>query len=303
MYSKIVLPLDGSTAAECALPLVRALARRLAIPVELLSVVDLREMSRNVAAAEGLFLDRLVEDESRHSAEYLSKIAKSLGAMPAATRCEKGSAAETIIETAAADKNSLVVMATHGRSGLNRFLLGSVAEKVLRASSNPLLLVKATEPIVTAGEAPLTSIVVPLDGSDLAEAVLPTVTELARALDLEVFLVRAYAIPYGAYSAGEGFYDPVHLEAFLKILKDEAFDYLDKKVAELNRKGLTKVSFVAKEGLSADEIIKFARETPANLVAMSSHGRSGIKRWVLGSVTETVVRHSGDPVLILRAAS
>lgn len=303
MYRKIVLPLDGSTAAECALPLVRALARRLAIPVELLSVVDLREISRNVAAAEGLFLDRLVEDESRHSAEYLSKIAKSLGAVPAATRCEKGSAAETIIETAAADQHSLVVMATRGRSGLNRFLLGSVAEKVLRASSNPLLLVKATEPIVTAGEAPLTSIVVPLDGSDLAEAVLPTVTELARTLDLEVFLVRAYAIPYGAYSAGEGFYDPVHLEAFLKILKEEAFDYLDKKVTELKRKGLTKVSYVAKEGLSADEIIKFARETPANLVAMSSHGRSGIKRWVLGSVTETVVRHSGDPVLVLRAAS
>jgi len=303
MYSKIVLPLDGSTAAESALPLVRALARRLAIPVELLSVIDLRDISRSVSAAEGLFIDRLAEDESRHSAEYLSKIVKSLGAVKATIRCEKGSAAETIVETAASDKNSLVVMATHGRSGLNRFLLGSVAEKVLRASSNPMLLVKATEPIVTAGEAPLTSIVVPLDGSDLAEGVLPMVAELARALDLEVFLVRAYTIPYGAYSAGDGFYDPVHLEAFLKILKEETFDYLEKKVTELKRKGLSKVSFVAKEGLSADEIIKFARETPANLVAMSSHGRSGIKRWVLGSVTETVVRHSGDPVLVLRAAS
>jgi nucleotide-binding universal stress UspA family protein len=302
MYSKIVVPLDGSAAAECALPLVRALARRLAIPVELLGVIDLREISRSVSAAEGLFIDRLAEDESRHSTEYLSKIAKSLGPATAATRCEKGAAAETIVETAAADKNSLIVMATHGRSGLNRFLLGSVAEKVLRVSSNPVLLVKATEPIVTEGEAPLTSVVVPLDGSDLAEGVLPTVTELAKALDLEVFLVRAYAIPYGAYSTGEGFYDPVHLEAFLKILKEETFDYLEKKVTELKRKGLTKVSFVAKEGLSADEIIKFARETPANLVAMSSHGRSGIKRWVLGSVTETVVRHSGDPVLVLRAS-
>lgn len=303
MYSKILVPLDGSTAAECALPLVRALARRLAIPVQLLGVIDLREISRSVSAAEGLFLDRLAEDESRQSTEYLGKIAKSLGAATATTRCEKGGAAETIVETAAADKDSLIVMATHGRSGLNRFLLGSVAEKVLRASANPLLLVKATEPIVTEGEAPLTSIVVPLDGSDLAEGVLPTVTELARALDLEVFLVRAYAIPYGAYSAGEGFYDPVHLEAFLNILKEETFDYLDRKVAELKRKGLAKVSFVAKEGLSADEIIKFARETPDNLVAMSSHGRSGIKRWVLGSVTETVVRHSGDPVLVLRATS
>ena len=301
MYSKIVVPLDGSTAAECALPLVRALARRLALPVDLLSVVDLREIARDVSAAEGLFLDRLAEDDSHHSADYLGKIAKTLGAAAVTTRCERGIAAETIIETAAADKNSLIVMATHGRSGLNRFLLGSVAEKVLRGSSNPVLLVKASEPVDTQGEAPLTSVIVPLDGSELAEGVLPTVTELALKLDLEVFLVRAYAIPYGAYSAGEGFYDPVHLDAFLQMLKQETFDYLENKVAELKRKGL-KVSYVAKEGLSADEIIKFARETPANLVAMSSHGRSGIKRWVLGSVTETVVRHSGDPVLISRAA-
>jgi len=302
MYSKIIVPLDGSSAAECALPLVRALARRLALPIELLGVIDLREISRNVSAAEGLFLDRLAEDESRHSAEYLGKTAKSLGAVAATTRCERGVAAETIIETAAADKDSLIVMATHGRSGVNRFLLGSVAEKVLRASDNPLLLVRATEPVVAAGEAALTSIVVPLDGSDLAEGVLPMATELALKLDLEVFLVRAYAIPYGAYSAGEGFYNPVHLESFLAMLKQETFDYLDRKVAELKRNGVTKVSYVAKEGLSADEIIKFARATPANLVAMSSHGRSGVKRWVLGSVTETVVRHSGDPVLVLRAA-
>ena len=301
MYSKIIVPLDGSAAAECALPLVRGLARRLAVPVQLLSVIDLHEISRDVSAAEGLFLDRLLEDRAKHSAEYLDTIAKSLGAHTVTTLCARGNAAETVIDTAAADKNALIVMGTHGRSGLNRFLLGSVAEKVLRGTANPLLLVKATEPIATQGEALLKSIVVPLDGSELAEGVLPAVTELAQKLDLEVFLVRAYAIPYGAYSAGEGFYDPVHLESFLTMLKQETFDYLETKVAELKRAGIT-ASFVAKEGLSADEIIKFARETPANLVAMSSHGRSGIKRWVLGSVTETVVRHSGDPVLVLRAA-
>jgi len=142
MYSKIVLPLDGSTAAECALPLVRALARRLAIPVELLGVIDLREISRNVAAAEGLFLDRLAEDESRHSVEYLSKIAKSLVVSTSTTRCERGGAAETIIETAAADKNALIVMATHGRSGLNRFLLGSVSTRIVQHSKCSVLVVR-----------------------------------------------------------------------------------------------------------------------------------------------------------------
>jgi nucleotide-binding universal stress UspA family protein len=302
MYSKILVPLDGSTAAESALPLVRSLARRLALPVELLGAIDLRGISRSASAADGLFLDRLLEDESRRGAEYLDKIAKTLRGLQVTTRGEKGEAADVIIKTAAADKNTLIVMATHGRSGLNRFLLGSIAEKVLRATANPLLLVKAVEPIATDDEAPLTSIVVPLDGSDLAERVLPMVEELAKKLDLEVVLMRAFAIPYGAYSTGDGFYDPVNLEAFLARLRKETFDYLERKTAHLKRNGLAKVSFVAKEGLSADEIIKFARETPANLVAMSTHGRSGVKRWVLGSVTETVVRHSGDPVLVLRAA-
>lgn len=301
MYNKLLVPLDGSATAECALPLVRALARRLAIPVELLSVVDPREVSRSVSAAEGLFLDRLLEAEADAGAAYLERVAQSLSGLTVSRRAGKGEVAETIIETAAADKTTLIVMATHGRSGLDRFLIGSVAEKVLRATDNPLLLVKATEPISSEGEAPLTSILVPLDGSELAEGVLPAVVALAKQLDLEVVLLRAFAIPYGAYSAGEGFYDPVNLEAFLAQLRQETVTYLENKTAELKRKGVARVSYIAREGLSADEIIKFARETPANLVAMSTHGRSGVKRWVLGSVTETVVRHSGDPVLVLRA--
>ena len=128
MYNKIIVPLDGSTAAECALPLVRGLARRLAIPVQLLSVIDLREISRQVSAAEGLFLDRLAEDESKHSAEYLGKMATSLGTVAVTTQCERGSAAETIVETAAADKNALIVMATHGRSGLNHFAVEAISQ-------------------------------------------------------------------------------------------------------------------------------------------------------------------------------
>jgi nucleotide-binding universal stress UspA family protein len=85
------------------------------------------------------------------------------------------------------------------------------------------------------------------------------------------------------------------------VMKDEAQTYLEKKRAQLKTQGVEKISCIAKEGLSADQIIKIGRETPASLVAMCSHGRSGVKRWVLGSVTETVVRHGGDPVLVTRA--
>ena len=70
----------------------------------------------------------------------------------------------------------------------------------------------------------------------------------------------------------------------------------------MKKLGIDNVSYVAKEGFAADEIISLARKSPDNLIAMCTHGRSGVKRWMLGSVTETVVRHSADPVLVIRAA-
>jgi nucleotide-binding universal stress UspA family protein len=303
MVKKILVPLDGSPSAEKVLPYARALAKRLALPVDLLKVVDIVEMSRSVPASEGLFINQLAEDDARRSAAYLETVAHDFAAVPVHCMVKQGHAADIIVETAASDKDTLIAMATHGRSGVDRFLLGSVAEKVLRGGANPLLLVRATEGARANGEAVLKSVIVPLDGSALAENILPAVEELAKKFQLQVILFRAYAVPYGAYTAGEGFYDPVNLEAFLAQLREESIDYLESKTAELKRNGLTEVSWVAREGLSADEIIKFAHATPDSLIAMCSHGYSGVKRWVLGSVTETVVRHAGDPVLVLRAQS
>jgi nucleotide-binding universal stress UspA family protein len=302
MYSKILVPLDGSKTAENVLLFTRCFARSLQIPVELMAVVDMSELARNVSAAEGLFLDTLIDDETRSYDNYLKEVAKNFPVGAVQRTVSKGKAADVIIESAAAEKQTLIAMATHGRSGLNRFLLGSVAEKVLRGASNPLLLVRATEKTPPWDMATLKSVIVPLDGSELAESVLLSAEELAKNLDLEVVLIRVYGVPYGAYSAGEGFYDSTRLEPFLAKLKDETLEYLEKKTAELKSRGITKVSYIAKDGLPADEIISLARHTPDNLIAMCTHGRSGVKRWVLGSVTETVIRHSGDPVLVIRAA-
>jgi len=303
MVKKILVPLDGSPSAEKVLPYARALAKRLALPVDLLKVVDIVEMSRSVPASEGLFMNQLAEDDARRSSAYLETVAHDFAGVPVHCMVKEGHAADIIVETAASDKDTLIAMATHGRSGVDRFLLGSVAEKVLRGGANPLLLVRATAGARANGEADLKSVIVPLDGSALAEKILPAVRELATRFELQVILLRAYAVPYGAYTAGEGFYDPVNLEAFLAQLREETIDYLEGKTAELKRNGLAEVSWVTREGLSADEIIKFARATPDSLIAMCSHGYSGVKRWVLGSVTETVARHAGDPVLVLRAQS
>ena len=301
MYKKILVPLDGSPSAEQVLPYARALAAKLPLTVELLGVVDTVELARGLATVERFYMNTVVADETRRIGEYMATVKKEFSDLTVTIAVAEGHAAELIIANAAADKTTLIAMATHGRSGLKRFLLGSVAEKVLRGAANPLLLVRSSEEVNAAGAALLRSIVVPLDGSELAESVLSTVVELAHKLDLEIILLRAYAVPYGAYTAGEGFYDPVNLEAFQARLRQESVDYLERITAELKRKGSEKVSYVAREGLGADEILKIAGAMPVSMIAMCSHGYSGVKRWVLGSVTETVVHHSHNPVLVLRA--
>ena len=301
MYTGILVPLDGSKTAEKVLPFARFLARRLKLPVELLEVIDVAEIGRRILPAKAKFVDTALETIERNSAKYLNKIAGTF-AEGVVINCTvvKGTPAEAIVDKAAADKASLINMATHGHSGIDRWLLGSVAEKVLRSTINPLLLIRATEEAKTEGEATLKSAIVPLDGSELAESVLPTVAELAKPLQLEVVLFRAYTIPYSALAVDPESSFLVSDEELISAMRDEVVAYLDKKAQAIKKLGVDRVSTIAEYGLAADEIIALARKTPDVLIAMCSHGRSGVKRWVLGSVTETVARHSGDPVLVTR---
>ena len=299
MYEAILVPLDGSKTAEKVLPYARYLAGKFKVPVELLAVVDVVEIASHMTSEKVHFLDTIIEDAVQHSTTYLRGVATTIAGTNVRCSVEKGRAEDTIIEKAATDKTMLITMATHGRSGLNRFLLGSIAEKVLRGTVNPLLLIRAGDE-KSQGEAMLKSIIVPLDGSELAEAVLPIVADMAKKLDLEIELFRTYHVPYNVYSGDEGLY-AVNYEELLAGLRDEAAEYLEKRAADLKRLGVAKVQCITKEGLAADEIISLGRKTPDNLIAMSSHGRSGVRRWVLGSVTELVVRHSGDPVLVIRS--
>jgi nucleotide-binding universal stress UspA family protein len=299
MYTRILIPLDGSKTAEKVLPYARFLAGALKLPVELLGVIDIAEVAAHVAPEKARYLDTIIEDGVRSSEGYLKRVAGTITGATVKCTVEKGRAEQAIIEKAATDKGTLITMATHGRSGINRWLVGSVAEKVLRGTTNPLLLVRAADDVKMEEAATLKSVVVPLDGSELAESVLPAVAELAKILKLEVVLFRTYRIPYNAYAGDEGYY-AVNYDDLLTGMREEAVDYLEKKTAAVKKMGVDKLSSLAKEGFAADEIISLARKTPDNLIAMCTHGRSGVKRWVLGSVTETVVRHSADPVLVIR---
>ena len=298
MYTQMLVPLDGSTTAEKVLPYARYFVAKFKIPVQLLAVIDIAEMVTHISADRARFVNTMIEDGVRSSENYLREVAKTFPGAEVRCTVEKGRAQEVIIEKGNTDTGMLITMATHGRSGLNRFLLGSIAKKVLRGTANPLLLVRATREAKSEAEATLKSIIVPLDGSELAESVLPMVAGVANKLDLEVILFRAYHIPY---ANNEGYYAGISFSELIASARDAANEYLEKKTAEVKKLGVKKVKYASKEGNASDEIIALGRETPDNLIAMCSHGRTGMERWVVGSVTETVVRHSDEPVLVVRA--
>jgi nucleotide-binding universal stress UspA family protein len=292
----MLIPLDGSQVAEHVLPYARCLAKALTIPVDLLEVADIETLRLLANPERGRYLDTLLSEKMENSESYLETVAQSFEGTPVTCIVEKGKAEDVVIERAAADKGTLIVMATHGRSGIQRWVLGSVTDKVLHGSNNHLFLIRAQDQAKAEGEALLKKVIVPLDGSPVAEMVLPYVIDLAKKMRLEVVLVRSFALP--AATADEY---QTYTDELIGLIEAEARDYLAEKVKEMKGKGLQNVSSVVNVGYGAEEIITLARKTPDNFIAMCTHGRSGVKRFVLGSVTDRVVRHSGDPVLIIRA--
>jgi nucleotide-binding universal stress UspA family protein len=295
MYTKILVPLDGSERSERVLPPARSIVEALNIDVELLQVTDPNVVTAFSDPEHERYADQVGSSIRNNSINYLERIANSFPD-PTTVTCsaELGNAAEVIADKAAVHPGTIIAMSTHGRSGVQRWLLGSTADKVLHAAHNPLLLVRATDDTPLNETTMLKRIVVPLDGSQLAELTLPHVVELAKNLGLEVVLVRVFDplsqghIPY--------------VERVGEKMRVEAKAYLELKVRGLESEGLKEVSYLLLQGNAATKIVDITQATHDNLVAICTHCRFGIGRWVLGSVTDRVVRYSGNPVLVIRAS-
>jgi nucleotide-binding universal stress UspA family protein len=294
MYSRILTALDGSKLSERILPCAQFFAERLRPSVELLEVIDSDSlMPPNVDPAQ----ESMIAERKKNIEGYLRNIAGGFpGGLKIDCAVEVGLPAEVIIDRAAAVPATLIAMTTHGRSGVQRWLLGSIAEKVLHGTREHLLLVRGSEAASKTEQASFRSIIVPLDGSELAESVLPHATELAKKMNLEIVLVRIFNLPTTYYDEGYS-----ADERLWELIRDEAQAYLDHKVKELKSQGLAGVTSVLQEGFAAERIIALAQETTGSLIAICTHGRSGVRSFVLGSIVDRVVRHSGDPVLVIRA--
>jgi nucleotide-binding universal stress UspA family protein len=137
-------------------------------------------------------------------------------------------------------------------------------------------------------------ILVPLDGSPLAEAVLPHAEALAKAENAEIVILRVPVMPAGEFIA----LDPVVASAIREEIREEASKYVNDRVNSL-KKDAIKVAGLTKEGPVPDTILEVAEETHADMIAMSTHGRTGIKRWLMGSVADKIVHHTHIPVMLI----
>ena len=239
MYSKILVPLDGSKTAEKVLPYARHLAGKFKIPVELLAVLDIAEMATHVSAEKARHLDTMIEDGMRASTTYLRGIATTFPEGNVTCTVEKDRAEEAIIGKAGADGGTLIAMATHGRSGMDRFLLGSVAEKVLRGSANPLVLVRAKEEAKTSGEAPFE-----IDHRAAGRIGARRERDSAgrdhgQASSTSKWCSSAPTICRTTLTAATTRY-MVNYDELIDSVRDEAKEYLDKQVAEVKKLGVAK---------------------------------------------------------------
>ena len=291
MMYRILLPLDGSSRSERPIPLVGRLAEALPAEVELLRVVDPADVLTTSAAA---ITPESLQYQVGLAGEYLRDTTQRFRRVPPpATRVLQGPASKLVAEHARTERFDLIVMSSHGHTGLSGALLGSVARAVVRESSVPVLVLR--ERAALPSEARGLNVLVPLDGSPLAEAVLTPLLPLARALDWRLQFLWVVDPP-GERRGQEGRVLP---EQRVREASPDKVAYLDRLAARVRTGGMTAAVRIA-TGTCAESIVRCSEPDDVDLVAISTHGRHGIGRLLLGSITEHVLCHTPKPVLAVR---
>lgn len=298
MYRTLLVPLDGSPLSEQALPTARNLAQRCKATLHLVHV----HVPNDPIYIEGMpVIDSQLHSRGReHEHAYLEQIRArvtetGLNATVANPTCDI-SVAQTLVEYAAAEDIDLIVMTTHGRGGLARFWLGSVADALVRWGAAPTLLMRPHEVAPDDATAPsFQRILIPLDGSDLSEQILTHALALGRPFGAAYVLVRLVdAAEDEAISSGA----QPSLEVEYSQRRHEAQQYLDGVAHRLQATGVQTEAHVVVSRQPALAIIEGAHTYNANLIAMATHARSGIARLLVGSVTDKVMRGATVPTLL-----
>jgi nucleotide-binding universal stress UspA family protein len=280
----MLVPLDGSELAERAIAYAKSLAK----------AKDSEIILFTVSVASAGHLDRPMK-------AYLELNAKELQSqgIKASIAISYGNMADEIIKFADKNKIDLIIISTHGHSGIKRWVLGSVALKVLHGTCTPVLLIKSRAHKIS--EVEFKKILIPVDGSPFSEASIPYAKELAKGTSGEIILLRVSEPP--VLSADRSPAIKPGWEEYRNILMAEiqrqAEEYLKGIKANIEKSDI-KVRSQAILGKAAEGILQVAKKENINLIAMTTHGRTGVSRWVYGSVASKIVEESLQPVMLIR---
>lgn len=321
MFKKILIPLDGSEHSFKIVGWATGLARALKAQIVLLSVIDPEEIEILEATTRGLERQAksavgggavratvrtptdIIDDAIALATKGLMSEAEKVKTAGVSVNAHvgTGSPAEVIVSEANALGADLIAMATRRESALARGILGSVTDRVLHSTSIPVLTLYPGE-LNSFGDdnGPPKRVVVPLDGSELSESAVRPALEIAGAAGADIVFTEIVQLPfYGVGVAGIEYGAGDYAGDFgIDARKKEISVYLQRFVENAESAGL-KARASVRTGSPSRQIVEEASEAEGSIVVMGSHGAGGLKRWVLGSVADKVIRSARRPVLVV----
>jgi len=297
----LLVPLDGSSLAEQALPVAASIARRSGLGVDLVTVVQkVPPFLTALAGSESLPVDADLEQEHRNQlTAYLESTAKALGTtqgLDATCALLEGDPPQVLADRARAKEVALIVMTTHGHGGLRRFWLGSVADRLLRRARVPVMLLRPGKARLPAE---FRHVLIALDGSSEGEGVLEPAMQLASlSQDSQLSLVQVVEPPIPVITRMAR--SPARLRSRWRDLQENAArTYLERLAVRLRTRGRQVSTHMITARGVGDQIAICARSLHADLIVVGTHGARGVERMLLGSVADKVVRGASHPVLVV----
>lgn len=323
MFTTILVPLDGSKRAETALPLAARIAQQSGATLVLVRVVSvLSEYWPTISTAYPSLTESAVEADLAEASTYLEEVASTgeLAGLSVKTTVHYGPVVPTILSVATSYASNLIVLCSHGSAGMIHWMMGSVAEKIARHATVPVLVVReghVPSASMPAGSGRPMRMLVPLDGSLSAQAALEPGTALLNALarpgeQAALHLVRVcQPLSAAGRRTDDGWQDEEELGRARETLRSTVEQIQAGALApSINERRLPVTWSVVRDMDIARALVEIAErgeETQSangarecQFIAMSTHGRSGFQRWMLGSITERVLHATTLPILIVR---
>ena len=305
MFNKILVPLDGSKLAEKALPYADEMAIHFGANITLFHSGATGETTKHNEMQA--YLNKTSAEMEKRIANAFANKSKPKAQVDTAITGTTGfinNAAAEILSYADTGNIDMIIMGTHGRTGVTRWMLGDTANKVARAFTCPILLIRAVTEVPD--DIHFQRILVPLDGSKESEAVLPYVENLVgkikpdiKLLNVVDLLYHVYAYPAAAGYGGDGIVRVPFNPEEMKPYREAGEKYIKGISVKLSEKGYKNGAEV-RVGVPGDEIIEAEKAIKPDLVVMSTYGHSGFGRWEHGSITDKVLHAGMTPLFLVR---